>query len=121
MPKVRFQGVLGWARMGGAQAMPVLLQALRDDAAMVRRLAARELGRRKNAAALQALVNTLQQDMDVWVREAAARALGDLGHRGALPALQTVARNKQEMGLVREAAAQAIQRINRRQKVRQQP
>jgi len=56
----------------------------------------------ENATALQALVYTLQQDKDVWVREAAARALGELGHRGALRALQVVAGNKQETGLVRE-------------------
>lgn len=81
---------------------------------MVRRLAARELGKRKHKQALSPLVDALQHDRDVWVREAAAQALGDLGDRAALPALHAVVSNTQESGLVREAAVRAIQTLNKR-------
>jgi HEAT repeat protein/predicted Zn-dependent protease len=66
--------------IGGPEAGPALVAALREDAfAFVREAAAEALGRLGDRAALGALVDACEHDVEPTVRGGAARALSELG------------------------------------------
>lgn len=73
-----------------------------------RRLAARELGGRKDAAAVAPLVATLKNDKEPGVRTSAAEALGSLKKvaKAAVPDLLTALKDGD--ALVRETAAESL-------------
>jgi HEAT repeat protein len=68
-----------------ATPLPILLIALDDKNARVRKVATTALGLKGDVAAIPGLLNLLQ---DKWVRETAVRALGQFGLPTLLPILQ---------------------------------
>jgi VWFA-related protein len=84
-PETRADGVYDLGFVDDPRAVGALVGALRDQDAVVRRLAAAGLGRRRAVEAIPGLVEGLA-DPVASVREAAGRALEDLGP-AALPAL----------------------------------
>lgn len=68
-----------------ATPLPILLTALDDKNARVRKVATTALGLKGDVAAIPSLLNLLQ---DKWVRETAVRALGQIGLPALLPILQ---------------------------------
>ncbi len=83
-----------------------LMRQLKEGDATARGLAAEELGRKgeKAAVAAQALVEAMN-DANPWVQEKAARALGLLGEK-AVPALAKALNHRNSF--VRKEAAQAL-------------
>ena len=69
------------------EATRPLIRALDNPDAQVRAGAARALGRIKNAAAVQPLIDRLQSDSDPRVRTRVATALGEIRAGSAIPAL----------------------------------
>jgi HEAT repeat protein len=100
--------VLGMMR--DVRALPALIDALRHPERCVRQCAAEALGFLGDAAAVPALLFTLTSDSSD-VREQAAKALGRIGDEAALSALVQCASTDYKR-FVREAAQEAIQRIN---------
>jgi HEAT repeat protein len=97
-----------------AAAVAPLVAALSDKIAFVRAQAARALGINTGAAghATPHLIKLLTSDNDGDVRRQAATALGSLGDRSALPALET-ARHDGDSHLA-QAARDAIRMIQRK-------
>ena len=97
-----------------AAAVPALSAALYDKSPFVRAQAAHALGVNKRDAiqAVPALINLLSKDSDEEVRRQAATALGQIGDRSALAALEQARRDKDPY-LV-EAAVDAIRTIEGR-------
>ncbi len=95
-------------RLGESGAVDLLLQALQDSAAQVRRAAARQLGLLGDGRALEPLVLALA-DPDPDMRAAAVRALGELGDPRAVSSLVMTLRDPDLRQ--REAAAQALGQI----------
>jgi HEAT repeat protein len=85
-----------------------LIKRLDEKEPKDRRLAARELGRRKDAAAVAPLLTTLKNDKEPGVRTSAAEALGTLKKvaKAAVPDL--LAALKDGGALVRETAAESL-------------
>ena len=77
-------------------AVEPLAAALSDKSAFVRAQAARGLGVNGSAAsrAVSALISLLASDPDVEVKRQAATALGSMGDRSALPALERASRDR---------------------------
>lgn len=69
------------------QAVPLLIQAVRDSNARVRYAAVSLLGQKGDASHLELLKNLLKSDPEFDVRAAAAAALGDLHDPAAYEAL----------------------------------
>jgi serine/threonine-protein kinase len=111
----------------GRAALPTVLAATRSGSGIARLRAlevARQLGAEERADPLHAY-GALLVDDDCEVRRAAARRLGDLGNRDALPGLGALARDTRSVqglfGLTHQAPAcgadearEAIQRIQAR-------
>ncbi len=89
-------------------AVAELVKRLDDKEPLARRLAARELGRRKDAAAVAPLVGALKKDKEPGVRNAAAEALGALKKvaKAAVPDLLRALKDAD--ALVRETAAESL-------------
>jgi HEAT repeat protein len=102
---------LGKIGPGAQEAVPALAEAVQDEVGAVHVYAAAALLRIDRAAAIDALGKALQAS-SAWVREDAARALGDVGPaaRPAIPLLQQALRDQATS--VREAAALALRRIS---------
>lgn len=90
--------------------MPVadLIKRLDEKEPAARRLAARELGRRKDAAAVTPLIATLKKDKDAGVRNSAAEALGSLKKVAKAAVPELLATLKDIDALVRETAAESL-------------
>jgi HEAT repeat protein len=79
----RAQAAASLGRMAAGRAHEaVLVAALEDGSAVVRRDAAEACGRLGIASAVEALAERLRKDSDVHVRRAAAVALGRMGEAG---------------------------------------
>jgi HEAT repeat protein len=78
-----------------AAALAPLASSLSDKSAFVRAQAARALGVNGSAAtqAVSALIGLLTSDPDVEVKRQAATAVGSIGDRSALPALERASRD----------------------------
>jgi HEAT repeat protein len=97
-----------------AAAVAPLIAALSDKTAFVRAQAARALGLNTGAAAqvTPRLIKLLMSDNDGDVRRHAATALGLIGDRSALPALQTASHSGDSY--LAQAARDAIKMIERK-------
>jgi HEAT repeat protein len=99
------------ADLGSVDAVPPLLDVLRDDRdAHVREEAARALGLLGDPAAVDPLLTALRSDRGDHVREEAAAALGRLGDPRAVPPLTRARRDRHVM--VRRAAEVALRRLD---------
>lgn len=94
--------------VGEANAVPDLVQALRDEDTGIRRAAARALGWLGEEDAVPDLLNALEDD-NPSVRRDTAGALGKISDVRAIPGLIKVLQDKQET--VRYAAAWALGQI----------
>lgn len=92
---VRVEVGLALAALGPA-ALSELLQALKHPEWLVRLHAVESLGKMKAAGAVDALLDTLRNDVDAAVREDTVRALGEIGDRRATEGLLNIL---QEPGL----------------------
>jgi HEAT repeat protein len=94
-----------------AEAIPALSVALSDKTAFVRAQAAHALGVNGRAAsqAVPNLIHLLTKDDDPEVRRRAATALGEIGDRSALPALERASHDKDPY--LDQAAVEAIRII----------
>lgn len=86
-PLIRCEMLRTLAVCATPTADAVLLRSLKDDTAAVRVVACDMLGRRGGSQAAHALAETLGGDVDLDVRLAAARALGQTGERSAVDPL----------------------------------
>ena len=93
----------------GPPAVPALIQALRDEKWEVRQAAAEALEKIGDPQATPALIQALR-DEDVGVRRVAAKALGQIGDPQATPALIHALRDEERW--VREAAAEALLKLS---------
>ena len=87
-----------------------LIDVLKYAAVEDRRDAAEDLGRQKTLRALYPLIYALEYDEDSLVRFYAARSLGKIASRDALPALRKAAREDPEE-FVRTEARDAVDDI----------
>ena len=88
----------------------VLVDRLKYGDVAARKDAADELGRSRTLRALYPLVYALEYDAEPIVRYHAARALGRLGYRDALPALRRSAETDPEE-VVRTESADSVEKI----------
>lgn len=102
---------LGHKGTEAKEAVPELAKQLKDDNLRVRLSAVTALGEIGSADAITPLIGALS-DRETTVRRQAARALGKIGPAGkaALPALDKTRHD--EARIVREAADDAIKKIN---------
>jgi len=112
----RLMSVDALVRMG-AEAVPGLIEALKDESSQFRELAVHTLGelRLEAKAAIPTLIQTLKEDKNAIVREAAIIALEKIGvlEFGDSEAKQRAARILAQMGLEAKAAIPAlIQALN---------
>jgi HEAT repeat protein len=84
---VRSRAALALGKIGEPKAIQPLLQALKDKEDEVRIAACLALGLFKDPSIFDDITNVLLDDPKIEVRQAAARALGNTGHSGALPYL----------------------------------
>jgi HEAT repeat protein len=116
LPKDLFNAVSDWnwsmdervavaLRQVGVQALPLLLQVLRDEHWSRRRGAAWALGEIRDAAAVPGLIEALADEENV-VRVEAARALRHIGDLDSLPMLIDALRDPD--GRVRRAVLDAV-------------
>ncbi|HEX2913279.1 MAG TPA: HEAT repeat domain-containing protein [Chloroflexia bacterium] len=112
---VRLQAVNAVAVFRDVQIVPPLI-ALLEDPDLNTRLAARNALKSLGKGAVPALIETLQAN-NPEMRWTAANLLGDIRDARALPALERLAENDQEvagvLGAVKDVAARAIRSINR--------
>jgi len=88
-----------------------LIKQLRNKDDVARTHAATDLGnmRAKARIAISALATVIKEDNSKWVRRAAARALGKIGSRQALPPLQTALRDRDKW--VAHSAQKSLRRL----------
>ncbi|CAK0844498.1 unnamed protein product [Prorocentrum cordatum] len=88
LPDVRLAAARALVKLGAAEAVPRLLEAMRGDAdEHARHLAAEAFEELGAAEAAPGLLEALRGDADSSVRQLAARALGKLGAAEAAPGL----------------------------------
>jgi len=104
-PTMREQALNALNQLQDAEALPELIDAVRQEDWHVRRVAARALGRIGRADAIPVL-NDLVEDPDEDVRTDVAQALAVAGHKSAVPALLRLARDPHHE--VREAALDGL-------------
>lgn len=85
-----------------------LIAALRHPEPWTQRRAAYVLGLVADPDVVDALIETMASEADVYVRGEVACALGKIGGAAALAALEQVAVNAGESTVVRHAAADAL-------------
>jgi len=108
------------AESGNHELNPIVLRLLPDETAEVRVAAARAAGRRKSRQAVPALCRLIHRESRFFsggtVREAAVRALGDIGSPECVPVLQGLLnagpwRRLLVGARLRETAAEALGKI----------
>ena len=113
-PEVRAAAAISLGDHADAGAVAPLASALSDKNYFVRAQAARALGVNGRAAvqAVPALMALLTKDEDSEVKRQAAGALGQIGDRSALPALERATRDKDPY--LAQAASDAIRLIEKK-------
>ena len=113
-PEVRAAAAISLGDHADAGAVAPLASALSDKNGFVRAQAARALGVNGRAAVqtVPALMTLLTKDEDSEVKRQAAGALGQIGDRSALPALERATRDKDPY--LAQAASDAIGLIERK-------
>lgn len=115
-PFIKAKAALDIGKFGaaGAPAVPDLMDALGHEDVMVKQNAAISLGRigAASKAAIPALGRALA-DPDINVRRNAATALGDIGDSKAMPYLEKVKKDPNEISTVKNAALDAMQKLRR--------
>jgi len=112
-PGVRVEIVQALGRLEDPAAVPFLVTALCDTEPGIRAAAIAALGRMKDPAAVDPLLRCLG-DRDMAVRIGATEILGKLGSARILPHLETLEHDP--FSEVREAAAAAIARIDKKRR-----
>lgn len=112
-PEVRAAAAISLADHADAEAVPPLASALSDKNDFVRAKAARALGVNGRSAVqtVPALIALLTKDEDGEVKRQAADALGQIGDRSALPALERARHHKDPY--LAQAVTDAIRLIER--------
>jgi cyclophilin family peptidyl-prolyl cis-trans isomerase/HEAT repeat protein len=115
---VRARALLGLGRVGGDndRAVAVLVGALRQPDARIRRAAARALGIAGAEQAQGALIDRYQREPDRDTRAVIVEALGRVGDAVALPLLTAALTDTLSGTELAEHAAVAMGRLGRRQK-----
>ncbi|MCZ6679934.1 MAG: tetratricopeptide repeat protein [Candidatus Poribacteria bacterium] len=98
--------------LGDASAIPILIGALEDASALVRREAARSLGKLNAPKAASPLLLALAHEIDEATRRIIVEALGRIGTREAIPALAGMYASKSL--LTRAEAQKSIRQILQR-------
>jgi HEAT repeat protein len=97
---------------GTKECAPILIEALSDPHAHVRRVAAHALGKLQDERAVKPLIALLEDDSQPYhVRCAASTALGRLGDNEARPVLERAA--EQSRGWLKRSAEAALARIDK--------
>jgi HEAT repeat protein len=109
--EVRGAAAVALGEYADPAAIAPLMGALEDKSDFVRAQSARALGVNGRAAsqAVSILIRLLSSDKDQYVRRHAATALGQIGDRAALPALERAARDQDPY--LSQAASEAIKMI----------
>ena len=108
---VRATCVRALAMLGRAEAVPMLIKALKDRKPMVRWEAAQALGDLEAKSAIGPLVEAAHRDLDGHVRAAAVRALGRIGTDPAIEGLIGCLRDRDTS--VAYAAAEALHALTK--------
>jgi HEAT repeat protein len=95
------------SRVSGAESIGLSLRLLNDPSPSVVAAAAAALGRTRASEALEPLLSLLAHE-HYFVRREAAMALGDIGSRRAVPALEAIRKDRDFA--VREAVDEALRR-----------
>ncbi|MBI1748321.1 MAG: HEAT repeat domain-containing protein [Acidobacteria bacterium] len=107
-PKVRRYLALALGRLGDPQAIPVLVQAIRDEDAETRVYSIYALGELRAKEAVPDMISLYKTD-DVGLRKMIVYVLGVLGDLRAVPTLRTALSDRQED--VQWNAATALARL----------
>jgi HEAT repeat protein len=86
-PLVRYNVASALGKVGGPEATARLIEAMADSNPIVRLAVAGALGAIGDTAATNILMRALDDKEDVFLRSAAARAIGEIGDRQCLPRL----------------------------------
>jgi HEAT repeat protein len=108
-PAVREAAANALGKVGGAQSVPALLQALDDPEANVRWFAVEALRKLNADRATLQLGEMLKEDPNARVREIVATTLGELGQPASVPALRGALDDRSER--VRQRAVAALQSL----------
>ena len=113
--EIRGAAAAALAEYAATSAIEPLMRLLNDKSDFVRAQAARALGINGSAAraAIPALIKVLDSDKSIEAKQEAAIALGSIGDRSALPALNRAQRD--EGPYLSRAAIDAIKRIEQRE------
>ncbi len=91
---VRGRAVIALGHFRDARASAILIEALRNDDAVLRARAAKALGQiEDDSPAIVERLGDLLTDADAYARRSAAEALGQLNATAALPGLEDMAEN----------------------------
>ena len=100
------------------EAIPILIEYLHAKEGNQRRLAASALGKIGNPNAAKPLMDLIRIEEKPQVKQYAINALGMIGNNTALPLLEKIQSDQNEKDYVRQAAKNAINLINSKQKNR---
>jgi len=96
---------------GSLDAVPELIELLRDENGNVRRLAASALGKLQAKDAVPALLELLQRQEGGQVRNYAIVSLGRIGDARAVAALKAIANDGNEKDYNRESASMVLRKL----------
>ncbi|BCR06130.1 PBS lyase [Desulfuromonas versatilis] len=97
-PRVRRETLRALTRIGGRNAIDILLHTVDEEEGDLRRQALLCLGAIKDGEAIPTLVKLVQKPdlmlASIEDKKAAIRALGEIGHRDAVPTLSSILRRR---------------------------
>ncbi|HCJ66789.1 MAG TPA: hypothetical protein DHV62_05540 [Elusimicrobia bacterium] len=111
-PQIRLAAVSTLGSIGGNQAVEIFINGLKDKDLEFRLTVINILGVMRNPTAVPGLLKILDEDTRLEVRNTTIKALGEIGDRKALPALnQLVSRGGKEIQPVaREAIIKIVEK-----------
>ena len=108
---IRAEAAITLSKIQHPRVPGMLHRALNVESAQVRQAVARALGERKDDSSGEALLDTVRHDESPHVVATAIRALGDLRYEAAVRALIKVLSRKSHNGIVRNAALDALLKL----------
>ena len=107
-PQVRLTATKALSKIGGPVAASSLSIAIKDQDRRVREHAVRALGKTGNASLAPLLLNVLNSDQAIEVRQRAAESIAKLGYSSGLKQMLRILKNENEPEEVRAAVANAV-------------
>ncbi|NUM35880.1 MAG: HEAT repeat domain-containing protein [Candidatus Brocadiae bacterium] len=107
-PEVRLTATKALSKIGGPVAASSLSIAIKDQDRRIREHAVRALGKTGNPSLAPILLNVLNADQSLEVRQRAAESIAKLGDSSGLKQMLRILKNENEPDEVRAAVANAV-------------